>query len=743
MSPPQIIVGGSITLESNGSVQAGVLNTTSLVTQSISSASDLSVSGNVSSQNITGLQQKVAPHNAIGDNHANSMQTFLTTLLGTNSNTSALGGFKGMYASYGNGFSGEEYYSNVGAAASDGRTYSKESLVSPASQCKSWFQAAVGKALEEGYFSTDEFISKYVPWFTGNVSYYVQIFSSNTQAVNHGHALSNAIATESLPAGMGAYAVGGVNWFSDGGVVTTFGDIRQGDPSTYVYCLGQANIANWPISMLTNFNWPALYGFLVFALNGYATGWSDTYYNNCGNYISNDAATRFATQGFQTMGPAGALTFYKWRNYYFTNASGAVANRSTNPDFFFEMHYGPNADFTYADIEQTVKSYMNIARDTGAPGYAGGNTTGSFIPLLWNPGQKQIDNFNGSGYVLPQIYGTSDEMFGIVMGYIMNASNNLRGAAYSGGMIQYFKDKIMTPLGITSVNDYVLTGEGPDPAADANILTPANPNYCEMSMRRFGLIASSNAASYPSGPGYYIGSDLVNLKDLNGSYLGRSWGCSSNIASNVSVVGTATGRCLWKTEDSNIYADDQLLHAMDGFVTKTKPSNTTTRTIAGGAPFGLIKIKHLHKLAVTLMNNGIYNGVEVLKPTTVDWLLNNHSSALSPLYFAPQYILAQAEALNSSFNGGFMRYADNIGNKTLYDATTSLYFWGGVFGTTYAFDVKSGDYITLGSHIYAGGAYPNTLPLSTNASNTTNFIPSSKNFRRVEGPLKALQLTKH
>ncbi len=699
---------------------------------------NLNISGNITAPAIAALQQRSTPAGNFGPNHIANVTKFLSQI-----SSSSTTGYKGMWASYGNAFDASaNYFVGVGQAASDGRPYTAESFVYPASQCKSWFQAMVGKALEEGYFSMDEYISKYVKWFTGTAKFYVQIFSTPEQASRFGY--TGAIASAVTPSG-----TDGSGWQCDSPSVVNFADIVSTNPDTYVYCLGNTNLATWPISLLQTFNWPMLYGFLVFGSTGNSIGWTDAVNGLHVPYVNDSSDNAITNVGRQTMGAASALTFRKWRKYYFENGY-AKYNRTDSsgnlklPDFFWEMHNGPDQNMAGITLEKTVQTWVSLCKGTSVVD-ASGNTSTVIIPLLWNPGQRQVDNYGSGLPVIPQIYGTSDEMSSIVMQHILandGSGNNLRGVAYpSSGKYSssnnYFINKILVPLGITNAADYGIFGYNVD-TFESN---PSNLSTCEFAIRRNVTVVTN--ATYPNGIGRAVGS-VVNQAATNGAggatSIGAGWGIDPNY-----VVDGRKGQTVWSSQ----YPNDNLgKWVYKSFATSTGDDTFTAANavVNGGSPFSCLKIKHLPKFMIMLANGGWYNGVQVLKPATVNFILNNHTSALSPLYYAPQAVLAEAEALNGSFNGGFLRYSDNTGSKALFSATSSYYGWGGALGTKFGFDIVTGDYFTLGTTMYSGTEYASTLPLSTQTAVTaagTIVAGGLTNFRRAEGVLKAIQQTKY
>ncbi len=627
-------------------------------------------------QSITNLQRQVLPqNNSLGSNHQVNMQNFVNTICGAG--TSA---FKGIWSLYGNAFTNEQFFATTGTAGSDGRVYTTETSIFPSANSKAFLNATLAKMIEEGYTNTDEACSKYIPWMTGNAYYYYRIFASSKQA-------SDAGFTGTVPVGSpytGALGTDLAPW--NGG--SSFDTINPADPSTYVYQLGLTNLASIRLSTLLSFNWPMLYPFLVFVSNGAGLAWnSATFQAQSTLYTSNNWQTKAPSSGYQTLGSASALSYQKFRDWYFVSGTGVSTCLTTNPDIQAAAHYGQLADYSNIDWNNTFQTYINLAKN-------------GTVPLLWTPGKRILDNYYYGVETIPQIYGTSDELLGIMITEILNSSLNLKGSAYPGGFKEYLFNKIMSPLQIPR-SDYSICGMETGPEYPS-------PNTSELSFRRTAAIASTG--------GYGLGTSLLTIGGA-GLPLGASFGCSQQY-----INDGRTGQTVWASE----YPDDNLGVGISRYWTRIH--NTGTYTM-GGAPLGTLKIKHMAKLAICLANNGWYNGVQIFKPTTVKWQLSNHSSSLAIAYYSPQGATTGVTSTQGTFNGGWMRFNTDLTSETYSNGTDTVFFWGGAFGTYCMFDIKSGLYVALGTSMYFGSISPSTLP----------YQGSLASFRTAYGALQALQ----
>ena len=628
---------------------------------------------------ITNLQRQVLPQSSqFGTNHLNNMQEFVGTLRG--SGTSA---FKGVFAHYGNAFTNQTYFVTTGAAGSDGRVYTPDTKFWFASNNKVYTQACFAKMVEEGYTNSSEKLSKYISWLSGAAYYYHRIFASPTQA-------SWAGFTGAVPVGAPYTGAGDLSPFYGG---SSFDTINPEDPRTYVYQLATTNLATFGIEILLSFNWPMLYPYLVFGSNGSALCWSDSGFSGQSTlYTSNNFLTKAPSSSYQILGAGSALTYQKWRDWYFINGTGAaLVNDGIHQDVFFNAHAGLNVDLSKSSLQGTMENYVTLAKD-------------GTCPLLWNPSSRILDNYYYGVETIPQIYGTSDEMLGIVMDAIMKSSSNLKGAAYPGGLFKYMEDKITTPLGIPRSDYKFLLAENCEfyPAA----------NHPEFSLRRTVALATTGGAGFQTGAGL--------LTKVGGNYLGASWSCSPSYITNGKV-----GQTVWASE----HPDDGLLVA--NFL-KLNGTGSNISVLGGGSPFGTMPIKHLPKIHICLANNGYYNGVQILKPSSVRWLLSNHANAMSITYFSGQYSAIGPNSLVSSsmsFNGGLARFNTDLCVAPLPFVSDSIYFWGGVGGSYLAIDMKSGLWVLLGTQMYTGSNYTATLP----------FGGSVVGFRGIYGALLALQ----
>ena len=83
--------------------------------------------------------------------------------------------YNNMFAIWGNGFSGEQYFWATGPLSrTNPNTYTKDTYIRSASSCKIANGLFLGKMMEEGYFRMDETVGAYLPEFAaGNYNYVV------------------------------------------------------------------------------------------------------------------------------------------------------------------------------------------------------------------------------------------------------------------------------------------------------------------------------------------------------------------------------------------------------------------------------------------------------------------------------------------------------------------------------------------------------------------------------------------
>ena len=333
-----------------------------------------------------------------------------------------------------------------------------------------------------------------------------------------------------------------------------------------------------------------------------------------------------------------------------------------------------------------IRVINNAKAASGASTYSGlfAQSSGAFVPLSFASRGGNANSFFTTG--------ASRNPYGINMpsyrynfytfNLLAQALDNLAKLNGFTGLIQYIRNKILTPLGMTKT--YFSIGEaGPaDLQANKAQLTWARSNI-EIYYQTGYTNQNGTGVAFPGAP---IGITPYNY--------GCSTGYSDNWSNAYTIATSPTpglngfgiynlkvmlGPLVWSSQ----YPDDgnsRLYNAL----TSTDPS--FPGQVFGEAPI-YSTMADMAKLIKCIMKYGKHNNTQVLSPQLIEWFLTAKTPSLTNI---TSFGGATDDGTRNSWCGGVLKRNTESDNDCNYRTSDDSYSAPGVFGSDVIFNMKTG-----------------------------------------------------
>lgn len=157
---------------------------------------------------------------------------------------------------------------------------------------------------------------------------------------------------------------------------------------------------------------------------------------------------------------------------------------------------------------------------------------------------------------------------------------------------------------------------------------------------------------------------------------------------------------LYRTFDKQAEGDGFVILSNDQFLRKKNRDAYITDSLAGGyASSGCGTMHDFCLFLQLLINKGVNksNSKRILTEQTINWLLSNKYILGEQLtIFGPG--TANLLGNNQNWNYGCANFINNSSNVP-YPSSSFTYTWGGYYGTTFYFDISTGNYMMSGTQV--------------------------------------------
>lgn len=139
-------------------------------------------------------------------------------------------------------------------------------------------------------------------------------------------------------------------------------------------------------------------------------------------------------------------------------------------------------------------------------------------------------------------------------------------------------------------------------------------------------------------------------------------------------------------------------------------------------------------LATVSDGNGGFKTIRLLSEQAVEWILNVKSDQKDGMW---AYGLNTLNLLtpNDAWAGCHARFNANSAPTLPYEYNSNMCRWGGYYGTTYLFDIKSGNYIVSGTQVSGASWQVKDIPLyaspSLKAAPESAYQPSAEKLFQI------------